>query len=369
MKKTVLIVTKHPNSKGGVVNYYNHFFKVFEDDNFELKWFTVGSRPKDYQNRKNRKFAYLFESIKDIFRFIRLLFTNRSIKIVQVSPSFMPVPVVRDFIYLFLAKFFGKKTVTFFRGWSVEFEKKMLSNPGSYKHILKFYNRSDAILILAEKFKSVLVSIGLDANKIHITRTMYVQSDILSASEKRSEDLKFLFIGRVSFEKGIIDILDAVKLLNDEGVNIDVDIYGHYANQEVESISKQKIKEYDLKDQVCIHSFISGTVKYEKLSAADVFLFPTYHDEGCPNSVIEALASGLFVISTPIGAIDEIVKDGVNGLIIEPKAPRILANSIKWAVENRNEVRSKGEGNATHAEENFEQEVIVDKIRTIYNNL
>lgn len=116
MKKTILIVTKHPESKGGVINYYNHFFKVFNSDEFDLKWFTIGSRPENYQNRSERKLSYIFEFLKDIFSFIILLIKNRNIAIVQVSPSFIPVPLVRDGVYLFIAKIFRKKTITFIRG-------------------------------------------------------------------------------------------------------------------------------------------------------------------------------------------------------------------------------------------------------------
>ena len=121
MKKKILIVTKDPESKGGVVNYYNHFFKVFENDDFELNWFTVGSRPGNYHNRSKRSFSYIFEFLKDVLSFVFLLIKNRNIAIVQVSPSFMPVPLIRDSVYLFIAKLFQKKNVTFILGLFREF--------------------------------------------------------------------------------------------------------------------------------------------------------------------------------------------------------------------------------------------------------
>ena len=366
MKKTILIVTKHPESKGGVINYYNHFFKVFNSDEYDLKWFTIGSRPEDYYNRSDRKFWYAFELLKDVFLFFFLLIKNRNIAIVQVSPSFIPVPLVRDSMYLIIAKIFGKKTITFFRGWSREFEQRIISKPGYFKYVLNLYKKSDAVLVLANKFKHVLVDLGFNAAKINVTRTMFIQKDIPKERFSVSQSLKFLYIGRLSLQKGIIDIIDAVKLANDNGINVNVDMYGHYANEEIKIITNTKIKDYSLENQIKINGFISGVDKYNKLAEADVFLFPTYN-EGCPNSIIEALASGLFVISTPVGAIDEMVLNDKNGIIIPVKSPIELAKKIQWCVNNINKVREIGQSNASYASVNFEQDVIVEQIKKIYH--
>lgn len=368
MKKTILIVTKHPESKGGVINYYNHFFKVFNSNEFDLKWFTIGSRPENYQNRSERKLSYIFEFLKDVFSFIILLIKNRNIAIVQVSPSFIPVPLVRDSVYLFIAKIFRKKTITFIRGWSREFEYKVTSKPRYFKYVFNLYKKSDAILVLANKFKHVLVELGFASNKISVTRTMYRQKDIQEERVCASEPLKFVFIGRLSFQKGIIDIIDAVKLLKDKGISVSVDLYGHYADEDIKLATKTKIKTHDLQNQIKINDFIAGVDKYRKLSEADVFLFPTYN-EGCPNSIIEALASGLFIISTPVGAIDEMVLNDENGIIIPVKSPIELAKKIQWCVNNINRVREIGQSNATYASVNFEQDVIVTQINKIYQSI
>ena len=52
---------------------------------------------------------------------------------------------------------------------------------------------------------------------------------------------------------------------------------------------------------------------------SDIFVFPTYYPEGCPTVVIEALAAGLFVVTTDTAALKEIVKDGINGIKVKRK--------------------------------------------------
>lgn len=369
MKKKILIVTKHPESKGGVVNYYNHFFKVFKHENFQLEWFVIGSRPENYNNRQKRKLAYTLELVNDIFKFIVLLSKDRRIRVVQVSPSFMPVPILRDCIYLFISRLFKKKTITFFRGWSRKFEEEIISKPGFYRRRVKYYRKSDKILVLAEKFKKTLIDIGFDSSKIKVTRTMYLTDHIQGKIKSKTNRLEFLFIGRLSIQKGILDIIEAVNMLNNKGVNIDVELYGHFANKEIQQVAEKKIIDYKIKDQLKISGFISGIEKYKKLAAADVFLFPTFHDEGCPNSIIEALASGLYIISTPIGAIDEIVKDRKNGFIIPSKSPEMLAQKMEWCIKNKEEIIRVGKANKLYASKNFEQQIILSEIYKLYQEL
>lgn len=258
----------------------------------------------------------------------------------------------------------------FFRGWSTKFENRMCTKPGLYKYIMWYYTKSDAVIILAEKFKSVLINYGFDPKKIEVTRTMFVKDDIMpKTSSHDQKTLKFLFLARISYQKGVIDIVDAIKLLNDKGVTVSVDLFGHYADEDIKLEAKTKIKTHGLESQIKINDFIAGAAKYKKLSEADVFLFPTYHDEGCPNSIIEALASGLFIISTPIGAIDEMVINEENGVIIPIKSPIVLAEKIEWCVNNINRVREIGQSNATYASVNFEQGVIVAQIKNIYQSI
>lgn len=368
MKKIILIVTKHPKSRGGVVNYYNNFFKVFDLDGFDLKWFTLGSRPEDYYKRNHRNTSYFFELIKDILSFIYLLIINKDIIIVKLNPSLIPIPIFRDSIFLLIAKIFQKKTIIFFRGWSREFEHKLIANPIYSKFILKLFKSSDSVLVLAEKFKNFLIQQGFMDDKISITRTMYLQKNILPKKLDYDDSLKFIYVGRISLMKGINDLVDAVKLLKQNGIKIRVDLFGHYADKEIRKIVNSKINNYSLENEIKINDFITGSEKYKKLSESDVFLFPTYN-EGCPNSIIEALASGLFIISTPVGALDEIVLNNINGKIVPIKSPESIAETMKWCVNNKDEVRRLGKLNARYASNNFEQKVILKQILDIYKKL
>lgn len=368
MKKKILIVTKHPESKGGVVNYYNHFFKVFDNPNYELQWFTVGSRPKDYHKRRQRSFSYSLDLIRDIFSFFFLMIRDRRIRIVQVNPSFIKVPLLRDSIFIFISKIFRKKTIVFIRGWSDEFASKLMKGQGYFKWVFRVLKRSNVTLVLADKFKRSLADLGFNSDDISVTRTMYRQSDIKASSNFKQSELKFLYIGRLSQPKGVIDIIEAFKIIKEKNINLGIDLYGHFASKDIEIEINSLIDKYDLQNLVRVHDFISGEEKYKVLSEADVFVFPSYH-EGCPNSIIEALAASLFIIATPVGAVDEIVEHNKHGLIVPINAPDALAEKIIWCSKNYEIAKVKAKENGPYATSNFEQEVIMNSLNKIYNKL
>ena len=367
-KDTVLIVTKHPDSKGGVVSYYKNFFKAFDDEQFDLEWFTIGSRPWSYEKRLNRKASYLLETILDVLRFIFLLLTRADIKLVQVNPSFIPIPLGRDAIYVDLARLFRKKTISFFRGWSKQYEAKVLSSSRLQKKILKNYSKVNYSFVLAEKFKKVLVDIGIDGNKIEVTRTMFDKKNIVTRQglKKSTEDLNFIYLGRLSEPKGVFDLVEALKILYNKGKKVNMNLYGHYTTPEFEK--QLKSKNLDELKGVNFMGYVDGLDKFEALAQADVFVFPS-HNEGCPNALIEAMASGLYCICTPVGAMDELILDKHSGRIIPINNPKEMANELLWCLENSNVIRQKGPINANIAFKDLEQTVVISRFKTIYTSL
>ena len=79
---------------------------------------------------------------------------------------------------------------------------------------------------------------------------------------------------------------------------------------------------------------VSGQEKIDTFMKSDMFILPTYA-ENMPNTILEAMAAGLPVISTAVGAIPELIHQGENGFLIEPGDYQDLANRIEMLMENR----------------------------------
>lgn len=72
---------------------------------------------------------------------------------------------------------------------------------------------------------------------------------------------------------------------------------------------------------------MTGREKVDLFQSAMIYILPSY-GENLPFSLLEAMALGLPVVTTPVGAIPEIVKDGQNGFLVEPGDVRALASSV-----------------------------------------
>ncbi|RZS90784.1 glycosyltransferase involved in cell wall biosynthesis [Motilibacter rhizosphaerae] len=121
-----------------------------------------------------------------------------------------------------------------------------------------------------------------------------------------------LFHGRIDRRKGILDLLDAVRALHDDGRELRVVVSG--IGPDV-GASQERTRELGLEDLVR-HT---GCVEHEAAPAvyagADVFVSPT-ESEGFSNTILEAMASGLPVVSTATVGVEDCVRDGENGLLV-----------------------------------------------------
>jgi glycosyltransferase involved in cell wall biosynthesis len=83
-----------------------------------------------------------------------------------------------------------------------------------------------------------------------------------------------------------------------------------------------------LQDRIKLLGSVFGEEKIALWKSADVFAFPTFHKEGLPYALLEAMAAGVVPIVTAIGAIPDVLKDEVQGLVVEPHDPEALAAAI-----------------------------------------
>ena len=93
----------------------------------------------------------------------------------------------------------------------------------------------------------------------------------------------------------------------------------------------------------------------EVLPGFDVFVFPTRYDYS-PYAIIEAMTAGVPVISTRVGAIPEMVEDGVGGFLIEADREAPLADRMSWAIDNRAQLPAMGARGRERAETHYAAE-------------
>ncbi|MEH3118991.1 MAG: glycosyltransferase family 4 protein [Methylorubrum populi] len=145
------------------------------------------------------------------------------------------------------------------------------------------------------------------------------------------EPVRLLYHGRVDRRKGVLDFLDALECLWEAGVPFDAVISG--IGPDVET-AREKAEAIGF---TSAQVRFTGYADYDTVPAlyreADVFVSPTYA-EGFSNTILEAMASGLAVVSTHAVGVSDCLRDGENGLLVNPGDVRGLTGALRRVVED-----------------------------------
>mgnify|MGYP000859666521 CR=1 FL=1 len=338
-QKKVLILTNPLNHEGGIVNYYNLFFKYFKSDFILLKHGSIGSRAYLFYYPLLKRILYPLYYFFDLVVYVLILLFDRKIKIVQVSPSLIPVPLIRDGFLILLAKLLGKKVVVFYRGWKLPTYNILLNR----SYIRSFFNwlfqKETLQVVLASSFKNDLLKLNPSKiSNILATTTAIDRTEIVNPiNNSNSKIIKVLFLGRIQNLKGIEELIDAIILLkeNNQLNKFNFSIVGHENKTGYTESLKEKLQYSNVSmDKVSFPGRVIGNDKFKLYANHDIYVLPSY-SEGCPNSLLEALASGLFCITTRVGALSDLIISEENGLFVNVKNSNDLFEAFQYCANKR----------------------------------
>lgn len=150
--------------------------------------------------------------------------------------------------------------------------------------------------------------------------------------------LRALYLGEISRRKGATDLLTA---LSSGKEFFDGKIEVRFGGNEVDGDIRSEIEAKGLQNTALYMGWVSGSAKTEALEWADIYILPSYN-EGLPIAILEAMASGMPVITTPVGGIPELVRDGNNGTLIPPGRSDCIAAALRWYISNPQQVEIRG---------------------------
>lgn len=139
------------------------------------------------------------------------------------------------------------------------------------------------------------------------------------------ERLTFFFLGRFIFSKGILDFLEAAKIVKSKYPDCRFIILGKFENMN-DAVPKEYIEEYT-KNGIAEHFPETDNI-VDYYTQSSVFVLPTYYREGTPRVILEAMACAKPIITTFTPGCKETVVDGVNGFFVEPQRPKQLAEKM-----------------------------------------
>ena len=176
-----------------------------------------------------------------------------------------------------------------------------------------------------------------------------------------SDDTLLIYVGRLHPIKGVRFLIEAMNILKNNEIEIKLIIVGDgHHKRDLEML----IKNLELKNQVEFKGWIPHEIIPEYMAASDIFILPSL-TEGFPNVCLEAMASGLPIITTKIDGMSEIIEDGKNGYLVSPKNPFQIAERLKDLIHNKNLRKKFAKENKLKVKE-YEFNSIVNDIETVY---
>lgn len=136
-----------------------------------------------------------------------------------------------------------------------------------------------------------------------------------------------LFVGRLSAPKGIYDLFDAIPHVVKRHPEARFVLAGVAESDAMEPVVRAEAERRGIAARVTFLGSLEGRDKAAAYAASQMIVVPSW-TEGFPLVIPEAMAAGLPVIATAVGAIPDFVKDGEDGFLIAPRAPLELANRV-----------------------------------------
>ncbi|MCZ2222882.1 MAG: glycosyltransferase family 4 protein [Chitinophagales bacterium] len=268
------------------------------------------NKKKLYQNLRNNILLNLFNN--NNFDIVHFEFSGIAVGFLDIIPNIKA------------------KTVMSCRG-SAE-KVKLLTEPNRAKNLEKTLEVIDAIHCVSEDMKQTILPYCNKPEKIFVNRPA-IDVNFFSPKNKTKNNTStnILSIGRFTFQKGYIFGLLAIKQLVQKGYNITWNIIGD-GIQEEEIIFH--IHTLQLQNNIVLLGKKNKDEVNEYLSNTDIFFLTSVY-EGIPNVVLEAMAMELPVVTTKSGGVDEVIDNGIDGLIAQLYDIEQLASLLEKLITDK----------------------------------
>lgn len=323
-----------------------------------VKWTLIDTTADS--NSSNSIIKRLYKSIGRFLTFMYYILTKKYAAILIFTSS--GLSFWEKGIMVIVAKFFTKSKVII-APRSGHLIKDVESNGKISKFIPYVLSKADAVICQSGYWKNYFTNLcgDYDSNKFYVIQNwidVVPYSDI-SNSETGSNPVEILYLAWVDENKGIFELITAAKDLLQENLNFTLTIAGN--GRAYDEIAME-IKKHQLEEKIILYGWALGKEKLGLLKKCNIFVLPSYY-EGYPNSLLEAMASSTACIATAVGAIPDIIDDGINGFLVPPRNTDILKTRLRELILNEN-LRNQFSVNAQHKIlSNNTIEIAINKLR------
>lgn len=346
----ILLIGPFPNPIHGMSLANDYFYHYLKKDHIDVdKFDTIFDRKiKDKKKQGSFSFKFLIKSVYINLILIKKIVFGRY-TIVYITPGQSVLGFIRFLPIIIISKLCSCKTIQHIHGSNLNVNIKKAN------FILKYMAKID--IFLTDKFIFLSKSIMENARLLICDKKLeYCLNGVpipSITSNENTRKVNVLFLSNLMKDKGIIDIISAIKMKKYE-----CEYEFHFAG-EIESEIKEVCLDFiNTQDNCIYHGVVSGKEKEKLLYDADIFILPSY-DEGVPLSILEAYANSCAVITTSVGGIPDIFENNKNGVFVKLGSAESISSTLDEVVKNMKMYK------------NNNREIAINKfsIETFYSNL
>jgi len=270
---------------------------------------------------------------------------------------------------LFLKDIFPVKFVTTFHGYDISSYVRE-EGQDCYQEL---FNTGDCFLAVSGHFKARLIQLGCPPGKakLHYSGIKLSEFENVDRQPNQNGKIRILTVGRLVEKKGIRYALLAIKKLVRHHPGIEYTVIGD---------GKLKLELLELARSLNIQSHVRflGALDQDEVKKhyqqSDIFVLPSItsesgDQEGIPNVIKEALATGLPVIATRHAGIPELIRDHENGFLVDEKDSQALGDRLQYLIEHPQARESMSQKGRELVAELFDFQKLNSKLEHIYEDL
>lgn len=366
----VLVVGPGPSQVGGVATFLDILLSSEEiQARYELIHLDTTRMQNDIGLAGRLSFLNIQYFLGQLIRLIALG--------IRCRPKIIHLPVTSSWAFwkmtafMLVAKALDMRVLMHLHGG--KFDQYYRRSPAPVRKLIGLaLSRADAVVALSGWWRQfLLVEVRPDIRVEVVTNsvdTMFAKAATAGADSTGREANTILFVGALGRRKGVFDILRAVPLVRAQKPEARFLFVGDEETRGQRREIDRVCAEARLGDTVHFLGLVTGLAKLNLFRQATVFVLPSY-GENLPYSLLEAMSVGLPVITTPVGAIPEIVEDGYNGFLVQPGDSVALARRVIQLLNDPALCLSMSRLNVSRILSSYMPEVVGVRFDAIYKHL
>lgn len=237
------------------------------------------------------------------------------------------------------------------------------SGPLHRRLIRALLDSCDTVIVLSRQWQEY-ISLVAPTAQVAIVHN-FVDADGIQAAVQRlglpRARHTMLFLGEIGARKGIFELVAALAKVAAVVPDVRLVAAGGGQLEEVRRLAEK----LGVSDRVVLPGWVSGEGKIRLLAEASLYVLPS-HNEGLPVSILEAMACGLPVISTPVGGIPEAIRPGCEGYLVPPGDVDALAAQLIATLSDDQLLKRLGDQARLAIAERFSAASAVNRIAALY---